>query len=127
MGVPRPSDGSALECAERLLLLEQKFTPEQLLEKVGNESITQRLGALDLKRIGTPLDRAKRLLLLLDVREEGPAAVHEREEQLARQAVEQEANRQAREQRAKWLEKHPAAKAREERSRLAMKYYLKSH
>lgn len=121
--VPRPSGGSALECAERLLLLEQQLTPQQLLEKVGNESITQRLGALDLKRTGTPLDQARRLLLLLDVREEGPAAVHEREEHLARQ----EANRQAREQRAKWLEKHPAAKAREERSRLAMKYYLKSH
>jgi hypothetical protein len=63
--------GTALECAERLLLLERETTqPEALLESLGSNRLLvlrRRLRALGLRDSGSSLECASRLLLVLTV------------------------------------------------------------
>jgi hypothetical protein len=68
---PLSQKGTSVECAERLLLHEQRLTTAQaLLMSVGGISgrklLAQRLLAVGLKAHGQPLELAERLLLLRD-------------------------------------------------------------
>jgi hypothetical protein len=106
---PLLSEGAALECAERLLLHETgMLLPEVLLEQLGKDSKTlkKRLEALCLKTTGSPLDLARRLLCVM--RAEGPEAVHQAEEGAKMMALRQS----------------PAVKAKLERQKQAMLYYI---
>jgi hypothetical protein len=61
--------GTDAECAERLLLLQRNITrPESLLVSLGSNSLPvlrRRLGAVGLRRRGSKLECAERLLLVL--------------------------------------------------------------
>lgn len=126
---PIPRGGCAAECAERLLLCEQGISSAALLlEAAGGgqlcsdtqraKVLRQRLVAVGLSGDGKPLECASRLLLLL--RAEGPQAILALEAREAAWDASRAAARAARE-----VMMRPGRRARSERQKLAMEYFLK--
>lgn len=116
-----PRGGSAVECAERLLLVELGVgSPGALLELAGGANkIKRRLWRLGLCCDGHPLDLARRLLLVR--RAEGIEALEQLEAREKACAEARSAGRAARQD----SQAQRRVLARSERQRKAMEYFMK--